>query len=1076
MTLEELLEELEGLPHAGRVRAMIALGRRQDDESRALLTQLGTGDFYERYLALYACFGGREAAPVLAAIGDRSRILRGLAVQLVPLVCTSEEIAQALDIAPANARRALLWRLRKRSPAEAQAVVDAFLERLAATEDPQLPRYLAFGSAPVVARLAAGYDGHIALAHWARLAEFHPAIALDLLQRWAERAGRQDTRLVQTANQLLPLLARADADSALALVRALRRVTPYTSLRLGELACQRPDEVADLALSEPSGRWHASLSGVAHRLAREQLLTLLERQPAALTPYETWLARLPTEARGEIVTAGGRWMRRNGLLSTGIVSVLPRALREAEARAHLASPRLVPQQRLSYASYLPWDEALAALDHALHAADIYQRQIALGALLAAVPYHRERLPETLALLVARRSEQDPVRKVLLRGLGQLPAGIWQPEHLPDLAEILRHGLNDVGLSRETQRHMMSLLLKLAPRHFDWSAEQMGAVLRERGWVAPEYPLAALPRGVAARLAEALRPVLYVWLARENDDAVLAMLGDLESAPAASAPLLPLAEELLHRAETRENAQHALDLIGASAPVRLDELVPELLAQDASWITVPAVARYLMRTRQDLLTPYLRQERYAGRWSTGRKRYLPPLEEVFTQGSARQQERYAQALMETIGDRAEESWAITRAIKSLALLPALPPTRLQALSEDSRSVVRTTALFALGRLDSDEGLETLIAATHDSRARIAIHALRPFLLAMPTARALEILRGVPLDRVSVAKEVVRAMGALPAEAGYAELLALDGQPLHRDVRVALLRTLARYSERMETWDTFERAAGAQDEAVAASALPADVTALRQRIMDAGNGEAIQRRVFQVLGILLARPEQSVRLKALWACPQFVLADLDGVVVPRLLELARTDAWLETQPALRALFAICIERDAAAIGELAAEMLPDRRRLRELLQAAQTSLGGKRAQPALHAVLDVLAVDPLTATARVELALARLPSDEWPGFFARMAAMGHLHAEALMTACQTIFNQGWSTDPRHLQALEAALATSEDAALRRIALAALVGQTRKASTWSDEQLTRLRRFQADPEPLVAAAAQFTLPEEE
>jgi hypothetical protein len=37
LTVEELLEELEGLPYAGRVRTMIALGRRQDAESRALL-------------------------------------------------------------------------------------------------------------------------------------------------------------------------------------------------------------------------------------------------------------------------------------------------------------------------------------------------------------------------------------------------------------------------------------------------------------------------------------------------------------------------------------------------------------------------------------------------------------------------------------------------------------------------------------------------------------------------------------------------------------------------------------------------------------------------------------------------------------------------------------------------------------------------------------------------------------------------------------------------------------------------------------------------------------------------------
>ncbi len=57
MTRDELLDQLEALSHVERVRAMIALGRRGDAEARELIAALERGDFYERFLALYSCFG-----------------------------------------------------------------------------------------------------------------------------------------------------------------------------------------------------------------------------------------------------------------------------------------------------------------------------------------------------------------------------------------------------------------------------------------------------------------------------------------------------------------------------------------------------------------------------------------------------------------------------------------------------------------------------------------------------------------------------------------------------------------------------------------------------------------------------------------------------------------------------------------------------------------------------------------------------------------------------------------------------------------------------------------------------------
>src|SRR5919197_2120514 len=79
-----LLRELEPLRHVERVRRMVEIGRR----AAALVAALESGGTYERWLALVSCFGSRDAAHALRALTDSSRLVRGLAITLVPLLCT----------------------------------------------------------------------------------------------------------------------------------------------------------------------------------------------------------------------------------------------------------------------------------------------------------------------------------------------------------------------------------------------------------------------------------------------------------------------------------------------------------------------------------------------------------------------------------------------------------------------------------------------------------------------------------------------------------------------------------------------------------------------------------------------------------------------------------------------------------------------------------------------------------------------------------------------------------------------------------------------------------------------------
>src|SRR5881409_838179 len=141
MTPEGLLRELEPLAHDSRMRRMVEVGRlaASDASVAATIAALEQGEFYQRWLALQACFGSQDGAHVARALRDPSRAIRGLAARLAALCCGDEQLPAALAGAPFAQRRTLLRRLLKRNR---RAPIDTFLERLAATGDADLPRLL----------------------------------------------------------------------------------------------------------------------------------------------------------------------------------------------------------------------------------------------------------------------------------------------------------------------------------------------------------------------------------------------------------------------------------------------------------------------------------------------------------------------------------------------------------------------------------------------------------------------------------------------------------------------------------------------------------------------------------------------------------------------------------------------------------------------------------------------------------------------------------------------------------------------------------------------------------------------
>jgi hypothetical protein len=177
MTIATLLTELETAPYHNRVKRLVALGQqaRTDTAVTALLHSLSTAeDFYERQLALLACYGSTDGAQVVAALGDPSRLLRGLALRLVAHTCTDAQVGTAFAVLPRRAQPKLLRMLRQQ---RREAVVDALLEGLVAGTDARLAQWLYFGTAALVEKHVGAVMPGWGSMDWERLAKYHPAIA-----------------------------------------------------------------------------------------------------------------------------------------------------------------------------------------------------------------------------------------------------------------------------------------------------------------------------------------------------------------------------------------------------------------------------------------------------------------------------------------------------------------------------------------------------------------------------------------------------------------------------------------------------------------------------------------------------------------------------------------------------------------------------------------------------------------------------------------------------------------------------------------------------------------------------------
>lgn len=1053
------------------MRRLVALGSESQHNAdvRDALAQFTRGTSYQRLMAVQACHGSRDGEYVLRSVSDPSRAVRSLALSALAIICDDDQALQALSLVKMRAQLKLIDALTKR---KRQSIVDRFVESLTEGDPALYAKLLPYASADLVRRTLSMLTQYANTNLWRSLTRRHPQLAADALGTEAERA-ESDNRVRLLTEAILPILSKRLPNTALALLRVLKLPVSIGQLRI--LFIQHANELVDLRLADhpalsgwtPSSRYKLSPKNMA-RLSMDRVLRLLERGLLG-TPSVQQLRALAPDQRGQWYVAYGLgWRSTEGIIASQLIALLPRAEREAEARRHWALPVLPTRTllRLVYATFLPWTEADEKLTPFLHSADPKVRTAALSALIGAVQYQRAHLPDVLNLIRARRNEQDPIRQAMFTALAELQPSMWRAEHLPEVSQIMQDALNAADLSSSTVVAIQTLVMRLLPYYVAWSVEWLATFVRDRGTFHYGTQLIEhIPYSARPLIAAALQPVLEAWEQRDRKWFIITTaqvfahhkrLDDFYG-------LRLILERLTHQGESPRISEAALSVLWETSRGRTGQLIQTLLKEDPSWITQPIVHRCLHRYRQDLLTPFLGLSAYSGRFATGKTRFVLPVSSGFERWTPHQQRIFAGVLTELTKDSKRDTPALRDAVTQLSRLTWIDPARVIALANsDARPAIRDRAVQALAWSDAGQGIPTLLDAMADDRARIAIYALRRILLNMPADQALHVLQGLPLEKVTVAKEIVRLIGELHSDAAYHVLLGFNTRDVHRDVRMALMRALSDYPDHAETWAIFRMTATSDNPFIATSVGRIPTEQLTHKA---------QTELIGVIGLLLHHPDPAVRIDVLGRCADLPIADTERRLIELFLQAIESALPDESQAGARAVFSTYGGRDPELIGRAVRNLQKNRRGLSILLNTLDAALvrDPQGLQAALRRVLDVLDGDVTADVYQAKLAVHGLPMNELIPYFMMRGEQGRLHAGVL----NEIIPQLPRIDRVTLGSLESALRDAPDAALRFIALHALLLIARSAQGWTDALRGQLEQYRMDPNPLVASAAQFVFP---
>ncbi|MBN9414134.1 MAG: HEAT repeat domain-containing protein [Candidatus Eremiobacteraeota bacterium] len=1057
MKLPDLLEQLRATHHQGRIQRMLELGRRaaaEPEVAELLRTMSGKG-FYLRHMALFAALAARDGeAFERTALRDPSRILRRMALRMAAKICSDEQLMRLLDELSGKELRLVVVSLQKRHR-------PALLERWLLSQAKVPTELLGFAGEEFLDKHREQLLERGSACDWTRVTRRHPgwAAAHVLQKRTGHSIQQLQATLIELAEQrhpeTLPLWHRA-------------READYTTQDLPEsvLFRQFPRPLSDWALEQSEGGPAWAFEAQAPRLTLEQCRQMVERGWIHLS--YTWWKRRSVEERALLFTEGrDAIVAASGAIAARFIAGLPHEKRVPEARRQSLLPvhQIEPRLLVEFLAMLGFEEGSQTLLILMQNPDVEIRALGLRGFTQMGRYQPDCRSQVLQTLITRQNEADPVRSAFLDELANLPPGGWNPTHFKALGEILKAGLNAADASPYTFASMERLILRLLPFQPAWSAPWLAKLLRHRGQTSVHgwEPYLQKP-GSAEALDEDLSGVLRDWMARERFSAVWGLVNALGKRLPRLQGVLKLCQELCDHPQSGV-AEPALQTLARYASPVCHELIPRLVQADSSWFQVSCVRRFVHRYRQDLLDLILSEAIVRGKFASGLTGWVITFEDGFWRWAPDQQFRYSERLGDLLHDP-EASFPTVRAcLRSLARLPAVPPTLLQefgALSEE-RLAVRDEAVRALARMDAGQGVPFLMDCLEDDRGRIAIYALRRVFLEIPVASALEQLKSISSARITVQKEVVRLLGDLPRAVGLPAVLErLEADGLHRDVHLACLRGLWEHLDEDRVWPALNAAALSQAEAVGQQLAVIQV---------GRHGAEARARVNGLLLKLLGHPSIRVRLAVMNRLVSQPVEDPENLLLEPVLAIL-SQSGEEGERAASVLWRK-FAQDAEGWGQLVSQHLSDRQALVHLLRAFSVGLviynvQRARIRPHLLATIEALAADPATLKQRLELAAYRLSLAE----FLEMVEAQPQHWDVVLNWASFLRQHAFKLEKTSWETIWERWNQHSDAHLRRLSLESLLVHT-AGFGWSEQSRQRLRHFQQDDSDLVTGRAQFVFP---
>ncbi len=636
--------------------------------------------------------------------------------------------------------------------------------------------------------------------------------------------------------------------------------------------------------------------------------------------------KLPLNHRIELYKyLGDSFRLKNGELPLSYVEALPKVNREKEA-LHTFNLEILATDvlgRLEYLGVLDFEHALKLADPFLKQPEGGTRAKAVAAIVHTGRYYPENLDLILDFCLKRKNEQDPVKNLMLEELGQLPAQRWNVSHLEKIEVIITDVLSARDCSYQTMNFVAKLLFNIIHVHIDFVVAQLPRVIERMGNLSVYSLQSKLTNEDIIKLDESLYPVLKTWAMRDKAQVAVSVISSFgcrikstyneqkireNKAPnvfkmfsnKTKPTKLKFVQLLIDLTEDKRGqvARLGVDTLKRLELVEeLNELIPKLLKQDPSWIRVETVSQHLHKHRQDLLDYYLEPRVYKNRFDSGITAILPSWANGFVRWTANQQRKYAKHVYNIINSDKRNAWELRRGVKRLSVMPSIEIDMLVEMAKvDAKDIaLRDFALTALGKLDAGRGVETLIQALDDDRARIAIYALRRSILEMSETNAFELLKNAPKDKVTVAKEIVRLIGEFNGEESYLFLREyIESEKLHPDVKIAILRGFWKHLNRDEVWGYFNEAATNGTTAIARSTI---------HIPQAGLSVMAQQNLSKQMALLLQNDDAQIRRETVFRLVSMPLGSDDERILTSLVNMLNevdTNTVMYTTKALLAGF--------------------------------------------------------------------------------------------------------------------------------------------------------------------------------